>query len=81
MAQRTPAAIMTNPGKMTPIKRRVLSLYDGRAFIGRIKIANTGEAHTFNQRGKLIGRFASLRSALDSFDQRCAMETAGEAAR
>jgi hypothetical protein len=52
------------------MKWRVLSLYDGRALIGHIKIANEGEARAFNQRGKLLGRFASLKSALDSFNQR-----------
>jgi len=51
------------------MKRRVLSLYDGRALIGHIKIANKGQAEAFNQRGKILGRFASLTSALRSFDQ------------
>ena len=49
---------------------RVLSVYDGRALIGRIKIAKQGEAHAFNQRGKLIALFPNLKSALNSFDQR-----------
>jgi hypothetical protein len=49
---------------------RVLSLYDGRALLGHIKIADNGEVRAFDQCGKLLGQFASLKSALVAFDQR-----------
>jgi hypothetical protein len=47
---------------------RVLTVYDGRDRRGRIEIAKDGEARAFNRRGKLLGHFATLKTALHAFD-------------
>jgi hypothetical protein len=43
--------------------KRVLSVYDGQDCVGTIKVAGDGEARAFDQCGKRVGKFQSVKEA------------------
>jgi hypothetical protein len=47
---------------------RELSVYDGQACLGRIKINDDGKAVAFDKRGKRLGRFPSVEAASAAFN-------------
>jgi hypothetical protein len=48
---------------MAAARTRELSVYDGQEYIGTIKLREDGEAIAFDQRGKRLGSFPSLKAA------------------
>jgi hypothetical protein len=48
---------------MAPPCMRELALYDGQECIGTIEVADDGEALAFDQRGKPLGSFQSVKAA------------------
>jgi hypothetical protein len=51
-----------------PRARRRLSVYDGRAFLGRIDVGPDGEARAFDAAGKVLGKFPTLKVAFATFN-------------
>jgi hypothetical protein len=49
-------------------RARELSVYNGHECIGTIEIADDGEARAFDQHGKLLGSFPSVKLASAAFD-------------
>jgi hypothetical protein len=47
---------------------RELSVYDGHACVGTIEVGEDGEARAFDQDGKPLGSFASVKLAYAAFD-------------
>jgi hypothetical protein len=48
-------------------RQRRLFIYSGRDRLGRIDIGADGEARAFDRRGKLLGKFPSLKAASAAF--------------
>ena len=46
---------------------RDLSLYDGRVYIGRIKVAADGNAVAFDRHGKCLGSSPTFKAAYAAF--------------
>jgi hypothetical protein len=55
---------------MTNSRKRELSVYDGQACMGAIKVADDGTAVAFGASGKRLGAFRSLKDASAAFDQK-----------
>jgi hypothetical protein len=53
---------------MATPRARELSVYDGQECIGTIKVAEDGAALAFDQCGKLLGSFPSLKTASAAFN-------------
>jgi hypothetical protein len=47
---------------------RELSVYDGHELVGTIEVGEDDEARAFDQYGKLLGSFASVKFAFTAFD-------------
>jgi hypothetical protein len=48
---------------------RELAIYDGRAFIGVVKVAADGKAVAFDRRNKRVGKFPSFEAARVALDK------------
>ena len=53
---------------MAAMRMRELSVYDGQECVGKIKVADDGEAVAFDRCGKRLGTFPTIKAAFAAFN-------------